>query len=302
MTFGGQTFYSKGDVNLVHSQQWFPVGSSRHGVLDYRSGVTMDTIEFTPDGRFVAAALSTINPWRTKMPGESVFGTDSPLVLYSVDGSRKRTYKAAAVTKAPDLNLTRRETMFGSMQFTCIYGEDAAVTDADALFTDATQSYPGDSGYDPAAILTQVYALAYGATSPFDSFHSQDGVKITFKAAISPEENERKGICDYTFQGLEVSATLKPEGPTPAEVLALLNLQGSGSGMGRSLNAAADDRDLVITGSGFYFSLNKPGLTADKEIFSNRLRRMGEVEFRATRTLTSGALDPLFYIGAAAPA
>ena len=298
ITFNTHKFRSKGDVRVVHQQEWFPIDSSRFGIEDYHSGTVMDTIEFEPDGAFVVAALSTMNPYASKAIGGSVFGTDTPLTINSVDG-HQRVYKAGAVLKASDNIFSRKATMFGAMQMGCIYGEDSEPGDAGSLFADTLVSYPGDTGHDPQSIITQGYQCAWGATPPFDSFWSKDGIKISYNLTIEAEQNERTGIFDYTFQGLEIKATLQMEGPTALEAADLLKLQGSGAVLGRSLQAASND--LIITGTGFYYALYNAGPTLMPELFSNKLRRMGEMELRATRTLTAGAMDPLFYIGDAAP-
>jgi len=297
ITFNSQKFRSKGDVRIVHQQEWFPVESSLHGVFDYHSGTMMDVIEFEPDGAFVVGALATMNPYKTKAIGGSVFGTDTPLTINSTDG-KQRVYKAAAVLKPSDLTLSRKSTIFGSMQIGCLYAEDSESSDANSLFTDTTVSYPGDTSFDPATVLTQAYQCSWGSTAPFDSFYAKDGIKITHTLKLDAEQNERKGLFDYTFQGIEVKVSLQMEGPTPLEAIDLIKMQGTGAVMGRSLKAQSEN--LIIQAPGLYYILYKAGPATMPEIFSNKLRRMGEMELRATRNIVSGAGSALWYLASAA--
>lgn len=299
MTFGGQVLYSKADVKITHQMDTIPVQTSRFGKVDERVDKVMDMVDFEPDGRFIAAQLPYLFPYASKVIGASVFGSDATLTINSVDG-QQRVYKAAAVLKMPSLRFGRKLTMMGPMQFGCLYAEASAPETANSLYTDSAVSYPGDTGYDATAILTQVYSLAWGASSPWDDFKSVNGVTVDFKLDAKPEETESHGIFDYIFQNLEVAAKLEPDGITPAQVLAAMKIQGTGANLGRSLAAQAED--LVITGTGVYFKLSKAAIVPFAEHFSSQRRRTGEVEFRATRTVTTGTLDPLFVIDDAEPA
>jgi hypothetical protein len=298
ITFGGQAFYSKGDVKIAHQVTTVPVPTSRFGKVDERVSSVMDMIDLELDGRYITAQLAVLFPYATKVIGSSVFGDDATLTINSVDG-QQRIYKAAAVLKMPSLRFGRKVTLMGPMQFGCLYEEDTTPQTANSLFTDSATAYPGDTGYDAAAILTQVYDCVWGATAPFDSFGSVNGVTVDFKLDTSVDETEAFGIFDYVFQNLEVTAKLEPDGVTPAEVLAAMKIQGTGAVLGRSLKAQAND--LIITGTGVYFKMNKAAIVPFEEHFSSSKRRVGQVEFRATRTVTTGALDPLFVISNAAP-
>lgn len=299
ITYNSQVFWSKGDVVVNHVVNTFPIQTSRFGKVDDRVDSVMDVLDFELDGRFNSAALSTIFPFASAVIGSSVFGTDTTLTINSVDG-QQRVYVSAAVTKMPGLRLARKATIFGPMQITCLYGTASAPDDAGSLYTDSAVAYPGDTGYAVSDIPTQVYALDWGITSPWDAFSSKDGVTVDFKLDLAAEESESHGMYDYIFQGLEVSAKLQPDGgPAESDVLAALMHQGTGAVLGRSLNA--DSANLNIVGTGVYVRLYNANIVNFKELFSGRLRRMGDVEFRATRTVTTGTLDPLFHVGAAAP-
>ena len=113
--FQSQTFYSQGDIRVDLVNETFPVAVSNFGKVDDRVDKVMHRISFTPDGRF--AALSVLLPYATATIGSSVFGTDKPLTIWTVDG-KKRVYAAAAVTKMPSLMLASTKTIFGAVEFT----------------------------------------------------------------------------------------------------------------------------------------------------------------------------------------
>lgn len=297
VTINSDIFYSKGDITVKHVLNTFPVTTSRFGKVDERVDSVMDVIEFELDGRWVSGSLPTLFPYSGTVIGSSAFGADNPLTINTVDGYQ-RVYKAAAITKMPQLRMGRKLSLLGSVQFTCLYGGATLPSDTGSLYTDSAVSYPGDTGFSVADIIMQPYSLAWGA-APFDAFSSLDGVTIDFKLDLKQEMTETLGIYDFIFQGLEVSAKLRPDGPTIEDVLTALKHQGSGATLGRSLSASGND--LVISGTGVHVIVYNAGLKGFTENNSAMNRRMGEVEFTATRTITAGALDPLFRVGTAAP-
>ncbi|WP_256200620.1 hypothetical protein [Verrucomicrobium spinosum] len=137
-------------------------------------------------------------------------------------------YKAGAVTKMPNIMLAATRTLFGDVQFTCLHAEASAWADANSLFTDSTEAYPGDAAFNAAQIITQPYTCSWGEDAPWDSFQTQEGIAVEFNLQLNPETNDHKGLFDYTFQSLDVSAKFIPDGVTPAQVLALLKHQALG--------------------------------------------------------------------------
>jgi hypothetical protein len=299
ITFNSKVFMSKGDVTIKHVMDLLPIPTSRFGKIDDHVTSVMDVIEFEPDGRFLVASLSTMLPYTTKAIGSSCFGADSPLTINTLDGTQ-RVYRAAAVTtKKQTIRLGTQNTMFGPMQFTCLYGGAVAPSDAGSLFTDSSVSYPGDANYAGSDVLTLPYSLAWGATAPWDSFMSKDGIEISIDCTLEQERSQSHGTYDYIFQDMAVSATLEPDGPTALEAATACKIQGSGATLGRSLNA--NSNDLIITATGVWIKLSKASPVNPNERHSAKVRRMGALEFRATRNITSGAADPLFVIDDEAP-
>lgn len=295
--FQDQTFYSKGDIAVALNQTTFAIEASRFGgKIDDRVDQISHTISFIPVGEW--EALAVLFPYATAVIGSSVFGVDKTLTIWTVD-DKKRVYKAGAVTQMPNIELGATRTLLGQTQFTCLHADASDWSTANSLFTDSAEAYPGDAGFTPANIITQPYACVYGGDAPWSSFRTKEGIVISFALQLAPETNDWKGLFDMTFQGLEVTATLQPEGVTPAQVLALLKHQGDGAVRGRSLGSGAPNLDIV--GTDVFVRLSAAAAFAGAEAYGAMARRVGPMQFRATRSFTDGGLNPLFFVGAESP-
>jgi hypothetical protein len=198
----------------------------------------------------------------------------------------------------PNITLGATRPLLGDVQFTCLHAEASDWGDANSLFTDTEEAYPGDTGYNKADIITQPYTCDWGAVSPWDEFTTKDGVSVEFTLQLNPEVNDHKGLFDYTFQNLEVSAKLQPEGVTPAQVLATLKHQGAGAVRGRSVSSTDP---LNIVGTGVYVRLTGASPVLGAEAYGATSRRVGQMEWRATRTWTDGVAEPLFVVATEDP-
>lgn len=296
--FQSQTFYSdeKG-VKVDEMLDTFAINTSRFGKVDDRVDRMFHKVSFTPEGKW--ASLSYLFPYATALLGSSAFGTDKTLTIWTLDG-KKRVYKAAAVTKMPNLVLASTKTLFGEIEFTCLHAEASDPSAANSLFTDSSASYPGDTGWAASDIITQPYELTWGVTSPWDAFRSRDGVKLNFNLQLEPETNDFHGLFDFTFQGLEVTADLQPEGVTPQDVSAALLMQDTGAARGRSLGSGG--HNLNISATGVYVRVYNAAMKQGAQINNSKDRRVQPVTFVATRSVTAGSPDPLFYVGSSAPA
>ncbi|WP_081452804.1 hypothetical protein [Verrucomicrobium spinosum] len=293
--YQAQTFYSQGDITVTLGQETFAVNVANFGKVDDRVDQVMHQISFTPAGQW--AALGVLFPYASALIGSSVFGADKTITIWTIDG-KKRVYKAGAVTKMPNIMLAATKTLFGDVQFTCLHAEASAWADANSLFTDSAEAYPGDAAFNAAQIITQPYTCAWGGDAPWDAFQTKEGIAVEFNLQLNPETNDHKGLFDYTFQSLDVSAKLIPEGVTPAQVLALLKHQGAGAVRGRS---TATTNKLKIAGTGVFVSLSGTAPILGNEAYGPSVRRVGQMEFRATRTFTGGVVDPLFVVGTEDP-
>lgn len=295
VTFGGQSFWSKGDVTLKPIVDKFAVTTAAFGEVEGRINDKRIEVQFEPEGRFTAGLLGVLFPYAATSIGASIYGaSDRALVIHSRAGT-KITVPNASLTKLPNLRFGVGQTITGSVTFTGLLKKETAPETAGAYWVVATEVYPGDTGFTTSDILTKAYSSVWGGSAPWSSFLTEGGWDVQFDLSLAPQKVDGLGTVDMTIQEIKVSATAIPVGPTEAQVLAAMQ---QNQAMGTSY-ATADD--LVISATGAYFSLANAGLMEADLGWGAQRKRIGPCKWQATRTVTSGVADPLYYIGTAAP-
>lgn len=293
-TFDGATFYSKSDITVTPVIDTIDILTSRFGRVDQRHRARRVTVEFELAGEW--ESLAVLFPYASTNIGTSVFGSsDKPLVINTV-GGKKLTLPAAAITRMPSIMMSVGKTLLGTIQFTGILANDTEPDDEGSYFVSASESYPGDAGFSAAAIKTLAYSSAWGSTAPFDAFHTEAGWQIDFDLRLQEDTADGLGVIDMMFSSLSVSAKAIPVGPTQAELLAKLQMEAK---LGASV---ATTDHLNISATGVYVRLYNAALRAGQFAHGPQTKTNREFEWIATRSITGGAPDPLFYVGTAAPA
>lgn len=296
ITFEGQTFWSKGDITVKNTVTRFEVGTSRFGLVDERLSDKRIVVSFEPTGRFTTALAAVLWPYATAVIGSPVFGSsDSPLVINTLAG-RQFTIHNAANTSPPAINLGVGQTIQGDVEFTGLLANDTDPSDANSYYTDAAVTYPGDTGFDVSDIITDVFSNTWGS-SPWDDFHTEDGWSIAVDVSLRDEMVDSLGTIDMTFQEVQVTATSIPVGPTVDDVSVAQGMNATA--LGSSVQAASSD--LVIEGAGVYVAVYNAALMESEFGHGTDRKTLGATDWKATRTLTLGVADPLFYISTAAP-
>lgn len=297
VTFGGQSFWSKGDVIVKPVNQRIQIGTAHFGKVDERFADKSLEVSFEPSGRFTAGLAGVLWPYAATTIGSGIYSSsDSALVVHSRSGT-KLTIHNARVTEMPSLRLGVTQTIQGQVKFTGLLKNNTDPTNAAAYYTIASEAYPGDSGFAVSDIKTLAYASSWGASAPWDSFLTEAGWEISFGLQLEPQRVDGLGTVDMSLQGLDVTARAIPVGPTEADVLTKM---GNTAALGASL-AGVSGEVLNISATGVYVRIYKAAL-ADAELgYGPARKRIGRCEWIATRTVTAGTLDPLFYIGTAAP-
>lgn len=136
--------------------------------------------------------------------------------------------------------------------------------------------------------------------TPWNRFPSREGVKVSFDLQTTEDKADSVGTYDIIFRGLNVKATMIPQNVPQDAALAAANVQGSLFVRGRTI--AQDGHTLRVYASGLCFELRGAGLTKAGLVWSSEKQRVPELEWSGSRTLTGGVVQPLFYIGEAAPA
>lgn len=309
-TYNGGVCFSKEDFEIKIIKDTLPITTSPTGKADERVIEVQVEASITPDGRWTNAVLGAfINPVANMVPGASLLtGSDLPFVASASDG-QIHTINAAAVTKLPDIFLSAKKTMFGSLTVRGYRSLATGWLDANSLYTLATSGGSlTDTTWVPQNIVVQPYSATWGAISGFTSFDTQDGWTISFNMETEEIETDSTGKIDVAFKSLEVMAKCVPVGPTATQILTAAKIQGlsGSSGMARGYSLHNDGSgsvtpDLVITGQdgASIVTLAAANIkTAGYQFGATKLRN-GEVGFVSTRKYTTGAQQPLFVLAAA---
>jgi hypothetical protein len=296
ISFGGQKFWSKGDVVMRVINSRFNIETAHFGKVDERQIDRRVEISFEPSGRFDAALAAVLLPYGSTIVGASIFtGTDVPLTINGRDG-RQIVVHAAAVTSMPSIRLAVDQTIWGSVTFTGICKNNTAASAAAAYYTESAVTYPGDADFDVADILTAPPVATWGASAPWSSFLSESGWTIDFDLQLAEQKVDGIGTVDMKFQSLAVTAKAIPVGPTAAELLTKL---APAVALGTSVASASD---LVIGANGTgnaEVTLTNAALVDGGLAFGAQSKRLSECTWIATRTITAGVPDALFVVDAA---
>jgi hypothetical protein len=297
VTFNGGYFLSKEDIVVDLSKESKEIPSSAFGKLWDINVARKCSTKMTPVGEF--EHLDVLWPYGSTMPGTSIFGAaDTPLLIQPLDVEQEQCeFFAAGISKMPDIVLAATETLLGEVEFQMIGENDTPVDDAASLFQfDTNVLDPDTIPFDDTKVLTQAYVMSWGS-SPWDSFRTREGIKVAFNMQITEDKADGIGHYDSIFRSLAVSAKAMPAGVSQSDVLTAMEIQGANSVQGKRITGT----DLIVTGDGLYFIMYGAGIKTGGLVFSAEKQRVPELEWLASRSVVGGVINPLFYIGTAAP-
>lgn len=290
VTHNGNTYRSKGDIQVKHSRDTFDVETALHGKIDTRLKSQKFEISFQPDGAL--ANLAGLFPWIAGTAiGDSIFtAVDLPLVIQGRDGT-KVTFARAALSKMPAIRLKATDTLFGDMAFMALCPPSVDLDDADAWLEAEANAF-ADAAFDETKIVTARYFAAYGA-APYDAIASLDGFEIEVAMETQNIEVDSYGLVDVILKSLQASAKFTPYGLSVAEIATMIALHDADAILpGDSLAKAGTD--LVISAADvFSATLHKAGVKSSDLAWGVGKPRDGELQFASRRTWTAGTANPL---------
>jgi hypothetical protein len=208
----------------------------------------------------------------------------------ALTANRRITFWNGAVIGMPALGLSAVQSALGALTFAVFPKEGSAWGDANNLYT-ITKVALTDTPPTAAEIPSQEYSAAFGA-APWDSFKSRGPIVITPSLRTEPIVTDGLGLVGMKIAGIDVSATLQPEGRSEAQMLDLLGLQA-----GAVRGADAKRADLAISGTGVFVTLYNGAARELPQTFDSTSPRAGELAIDGVRTPGSNA----FYVGVTAP-
>ena len=240
-----------------------------------------------------AAALTLTGPLdiTTQGTGEHRIIAQEQLTVLSSDGSQY-VFDVAAISQMPDIEASTNNTLFGAVTFECYRGANVAATTANSLFTLTTGVAFTEPGLDPSLIITQPYLFTWGA-SPWVALETVDGFKWSFPMSTEDVLDDTNGILAKRITNIGCTIKCQPIGVTAQNVMDKLLLQGAGAQRGGRLGGVDD---FIMTGTGVTVTGKGVGLRSGPQSFGRSTDRIGELEFFATRTFTSGVPNPMFLV------
>lgn len=265
-----------------------PVDDDNYLYIQEDNAIDLEALPYDPDALIIQAYNNSWLSGGTYQPSYNAEATDNPIAFDA---------NAAAVQVA-----LRTIAALAAVTVTGNYLDGFTVTNGSAItagnFTSIYSGLPGGTTLRADQVSANVVLLRL---FPWAKFQAREGVKVAFALQLTPDTADAIGEYDHIFQGLSVTATAMPQGMTDATALEAAAVQGAASVRGRKLSTGG--HNLNIYGDGVYFRLYKANIEKAGLVFSNSKQRVPELEWVAARSIgAGGVLNPLFYIGAAAPA
>ena len=272
------------------------------------SGLTAGTLYYihpiSPDAFTVhltyAAAVAGSSPITISLgTGTSRFVVNNPLTIQTQAG-QLITFPNCAVMQMPEIIGSTVSTALGEVTFEAFLVDGQDWSGVNSLFTQVANPWPGDPSFNPVNILTGEISAVWGATAPWNLFSTKNGWRISFRMTLTPVEVDSVGVVTRRLSNLIVEARSIPLGIQEADLTTALYLQGTNAGRGRSLSQYGNNLNLSAVAGNLGVKLYNAALRGGPQIFSNRVDRVGELTWVATRTYNAGVPQPLFYVGAQA--
>jgi len=293
LKFGASTYiYSTTpiEVNIVTKRSDYAVegfGRVRRVQTDRYLEITCRPAEFEGYG-------ALMSPYATMETGASIFGAsaDVPLVFYGRDG-KSRTFHASAPT-AFGLSGKMGEPLLNQLTFTAIIKNGGVPGAANAYYTEATATYPGDTNFSRVACITPALVGSWGA-SPFDVMHFTEGLDIAFALDLQPDMVDGIGTVDMKFQDCIINARGIPVGFSLTELYTAADFD-------TALGAQANYNDLILSGTGFHFTAYGAQLEDPNTGFSSTRLIPGQALWTTNRNVIDGERMPIFRLDTASEA
>lgn len=295
ITFGGNSYYTKGGIKKSLKRDTFDIETDAYGKVDTRLASQVTELTFTPAGNIAnTAQLAAHFPYSAASIGQSVFNpasaADSPLVIQTLAGETI-TYPRAAITKLPGLKLKTTESLLGDITFTALTASSAQLTATNSLKTNATNAF-ADTTFDPSKIFTAAYQAAWGS-SPYNAMISADGFEFNVDISLKPVTVDIWGVVDMYLESITATAKFAPANLTETQLDGLLNVQGANV-IVPGMSLANAGTDLVISGPPLSVTLKNAGPKDAEYIYTVGQHRFQGVTFTSKRTFTAGAANPLW--------
>jgi hypothetical protein len=286
-----------GDAVIAQAYGGTIVSGLTAGVLYYVHPVSADA--FTIHLTYLAAIAGSSPITISIGTGTTRLVVNNPLTIQTQAG-QLITFLNAAVVQMPEIIGSAVNTAVGEVTFEAFLADGQDWSGTNSLYTQAATPWPGDPSFNPANILTGEISSVWGALAPWNPFSTKNGWRVSFAMTLTPVEVDSVGIVTRRLSNLIVTARAIPLGIQEADLQSALYLQSTNAGRGRSLAQYGNNLNLSAVAGNLGIKLYNAAMKGGPELFSNKLDRVGEITWVATRTYNAGVPQPLFYVGAQA--
>ena len=296
--FNGAVYYTEGTINLAPDLSMHEIVSSYYGPVDRRVTDKVFNLTFTPIGMFSIAAAKYF-PYGISDLGKNIAPvTDAPVVIWTAAGT-KISFPAGVISKSPQLNLAVGKMPMGQMGIACMGDLTKVDAAADAHYTISTAAIEAHS-LDPAKIVTPGYkaVLTPSAGDPV-TLDSEDGFVFDVGAALTARKVNAYGTVNYKLTAFKPTISFTPYGRTEAEMLALLNVQGTGAarlGQSNRLSQSLTVTPNTATDKGVTVVFADCQIESGSLLFGATDPRHGQYAFVPSMTVVEGVPQALYTI------
>lgn len=285
--------YTEDDIVLEYKREtWNPKGAIT-GALGERIKSTHIEISCKPQGE--VETLSTYWPYAPGDVGKSILAATA-LVIIPLVGN-KITFARSGVLQMPGMTLSPLATAWKAMRFICL--GNPAVEPTDAAYFQTIAAIAGGEGsadthFDQTKVVSPRYGAVWGA-APFDVLESENGWEVDALMETKMMYGANWGLLDVVLTSLGTQAKGSLINLTEAQYATMMKLQDAAPlRPGDPVSTTADDRDLVISGTGLSVTLKHMGVKDAQLRYGAGTFRQGPVTFVNRRTWTAGVPDALW--------
>ena len=255
-----------------------------------------DTANISFHGSYSSAVAGT-NPIAISAgSGTSRIVMQNPLTIQTQAGVLINFFNAAVV-QMPEIIGSTVATTMGEVIFEVFIADGQDWATNNSRYTITASAWPGDTTFNPSAILTQPITAAWGASLPWSNISTKNGWRIGFELGLAAVEVDNEGVINRRIESLVARARAIPIGIQESDLYTALLLQGTGAQRGRSLSASSSNLNLTSANNNFYVRVYNAGLQGGPEMFSLRTDRTGELTWVSTRGILTGIPLPIFFAG-----
>jgi hypothetical protein len=270
-----QVIYTEGDVKLEPKPVYREIPSSLGGALDSVLVDLVWTISGVPKSVWDSGTRASLLPAALTnfvTAGGRVCGSANRAVTVQGSDGEQFAFTRSALSKMPDVFMGLGKSLYTGFEYTGWIGTGKSPTDPDAFYTQSTGVAWTQADY-PVTHQEALCTAAWGAVAGWGTVFAEEGFTLTHELKLNPVKMGNITV-DQRVESYRAMVGFKPQGPTTAQLLAAIGLQGTAMGIGTRLSALA--HSFVVTGTGL--SVTVPGAALNKGAFEfdSKLNRHGD--------------------------